>query len=77
MSKEKAREFADRVDKEKALQKKIRAATKDVMKVAKEYGYHFTRNELHDALREKWETAKLPPSNEAAIAVFFTGRPSF
>ena len=78
MSIEKAREFAEKVDKDKALREKLKAATEHIMTIAKEHGYEFTRAELHDVMKAKWGAAKMPSARDTdEPAIFFSGRPRF
>lgn len=78
MSIEKAREFAEKAEKDAALREKLKAATEHIMTIAREYGYEFTRAELHDVMKEKWGAAKMPHAKDTDEPAFiFSGQPKF
>lgn len=78
MSIEKAREFAEKAQTDKALRKQLRDATEHIMAIAKDHGYEFTRAELHDVMKEKWGAAKMPSAKDTdEPAFFFSGQPRF
>ncbi len=64
MSQEQAKKFTEAMEKDEALRAAVKTASDHVVEVAKKHGYHFTREELHDHLKEKWGAHKLPPADK-------------
>ncbi|MFQ5777797.1 MAG: Nif11-like leader peptide family RiPP precursor [Terriglobia bacterium] len=80
MSMRHASGFVSKVRTNKALRAKVKKATHSIMRIAKAHGYTFTREQLHDVLRKKWDARKLPPSSKEAdpdTCAFLGARPSF
>ena len=55
MSKEHAHKFMEHIQKDEALRKKVREASEHVLKVAKDHGYNVTREDLKQAVKERWK----------------------
>jgi predicted ribosomally synthesized peptide with nif11-like leader len=65
MSEEHVKKFTEAMEKDAALREEVKKASDQVVEAAKKHGYHFTREELHDHLKEKWGAHKLPPSDKS------------
>ena len=62
-----AKEFVDEVNKDPELRKKLYKKSAHVVRdLAKEHGYEFTNEELHDALREKVGVQMAPAAETGA-----------
>ena len=72
MSKEHAQKFIEHVKKDPELQKKVRAASEHILKVAKDHGYDVTREEIAGSLKEHWSTR---PDEDDAPQIFFSEAP--
>lgn len=60
-----AKEFIDEVGHNAELRHKVfKQSGEVVLGLAKEHGYEFTKQELHDALREKLGVVHPPPASE-------------
>ena len=80
MSMRHASGFVSKVRANKPLRTKLKKATQNIMRIAKAHGYTFTREELHDVLKKKWDARRLPPSSKKAdpdTCAFLGARPSF
>ena len=69
MSKEHAHGFHEKVNNDKALRARIRAATDkasdSLIEIAKQEGFEFTRDELRETLHKKWGShAMLTKTND-------------
>lgn len=62
----------EQVQKDEALRKKVREASEHVLKVAKDHGYDVTREDLKQALKERWKGDKGDDP-----AVFLSETPGF
>jgi predicted ribosomally synthesized peptide with nif11-like leader len=68
MSKEHAQKFVEHVKKDPELQKKVRAASEHILKVAKDHGYEVTREEIRTVIKEHW--SKGTDEGDVAMSTF-------
>ena len=54
MSIESATKFLDVVNKQKDVRAEVNKATEHFVEIGKKHGHHFTREELHKALLQRW-----------------------
>ena len=64
MSIEDAKKFVDHVERDENLKKEVRAASEQVLAVAKKHGYDVSGADLHDLFRERIGATKLIPAAE-------------
>lgn len=62
MSKEAARQFIEAAQCDENLRAKVKAHIDDdkIHSVAKEHGYDFSHEEMHSAMKEKWNNKEDP-----------------
>ena len=53
-----AHEFLAKIDKDPKLQAEMQEAQANILEIAKQHGFVFTLDELHDELRKRWEISK-------------------
>ncbi len=58
MSKEHAQKFIEQIKTDPELRKKVRAASENILKVAKDHGYEVTREEVTTVIKERWAQRK-------------------
>jgi len=62
-----AKDFIDEINKNPELRKKLyKQSAHVVLDMAKEHGYEFSKEELHDALREKMGVPMAPSAETGA-----------
>jgi predicted ribosomally synthesized peptide with nif11-like leader len=55
MSKEHAAEFHAKMSQDPAVRDAVTSASEEVLNIAKSHGLHFSREDLADVLKEKWQ----------------------
>jgi predicted ribosomally synthesized peptide with nif11-like leader len=80
MSVDSVKKFLDHVEKDKALRAKVKEASDQLVRLAKEHGYSFSREELNNHMREKWGVSKpktAASGDDPDTCFIFSEPPSF
>ena len=57
MSKEHAAEFHAKMSQDEAVRNAVTSASDEILNIAKSHGLHFSREDLAEVLKEKWQGA--------------------
>ena len=70
MAADDAKRFLDHVDRDSALQAKMKEAHASFVQVAKDNGYDVSQADLHEQMRERWGIEKPPSYDDPDTTTF-------